>query len=65
MNQLTHKRVQAFIVHVGKGIGKNTQHHKTLVTMERAIVWMTLGALFLEPTSTVTRLTVRAPIERH
>ena len=49
MRQLTHERVQAYVVHVGKGIGKNTQDHKTLDTMEHAVVRMTLGTLFLEP----------------
>ena len=33
-------------------IGKNTQNHKTLVTMERADMQMTLETLFLEPEDT-------------
>ena len=33
-------------------IGKNTQNHKTLVTMGRADMQMTLETLFLEPEDT-------------
>ena len=53
VSQLPHKRTQAYIVHVGKGIGENTQDHRTLEPMKHAVVRMTLGTLFLEPTSTV------------
>ena len=59
------KRAQAYVVHVKKGIGQNSQNHKTLVTMGRADKQMTLETLLLEPSSTVGHLTVLAPIKRH
>ena len=50
---------------MSKGIGQNSQDHKTLDTMVRADMQMTLETLFLEPSSTVALLTVLSPITRH
>ena len=41
------------------------ENNKTLVTMERADMQMTLETLFLEPSSTVALLTVLSPINDH
>ena len=50
---------------MSKGIGQNTRDHKTLDTVGRADMQMTLETLFLEPSSTVALLTVLSPIKRH